>query len=85
MRQCDTACVSKPLLDRPLRLLSWFGWPVFYLKQSDWITSRCACVLLFPLQVDEGLSGQVHDAYILKEITGSDHVPLGIVIKKSDA
>jgi exonuclease III len=42
-------------------------------------------VLLFPLQVDEGLSGQVHDAYILKEITGSDHVPLGIVIKKSDA
>jgi exonuclease III len=33
--------------------------------------------------VTEDLAPQVHDAYILKEITGSDHVPLGIVIKKA--
>lgn len=33
--------------------------------------------------VSEDLAPRVHDAYILKEITGSDHVPLGIVIKKS--
>lgn len=38
----------------------------------------CVCV-----QVSEDLAPNVHDAYILKEITGSDHVPLGIVIKKS--
>jgi hypothetical protein len=37
------------------------------------------------MQVTDDLAPQVHDAYILKEITGSDHVPLGIVIKKQAA
>lgn len=33
--------------------------------------------------VDEALAPHVHDAYILKDVTGSDHCPLGIVIKKT--
>jgi hypothetical protein len=35
-----------------------------------------------PLQVSEELASAVHDSYILKHVTGSDHVPLGIVIKR---
>jgi len=34
-------------------------------------------------QVSDDLAPRVHDAYILKEVTGSDHAPLGIVIKQA--
>lgn len=41
------------------------------------------CVLLASCaQVSSDLAEKVHDSYILKEVTGSDHCPLGIVIKK---
>ncbi|WIA12732.1 hypothetical protein OEZ85_006370 [Tetradesmus obliquus] len=33
--------------------------------------------------VSSDLADKVHDSYILKEITGSDHVPLGLVLKKA--
>jgi exonuclease III len=32
--------------------------------------------------VSQSLAPRVHDSYILKEVTGSDHVPLGVVIRK---
>ena len=31
--------------------------------------------------VSESLWGQVHDCYHLPEVTGSDHCPLGLVLK----
>jgi exonuclease III len=40
-------------------------------------------LLLLLLQVSCGLAGQVHDSYILKDVSGSDHVPLGLVLKKT--
>jgi exonuclease III len=40
-------------------------------------------LLLLLLQVSSGLAGQVHDSYILKDVSGSDHVPLGLVLKKA--
>jgi exonuclease III len=38
----------------------------------------CCC---FCLQVSSALHDKVHDSYILKEVTGSDHVPIGLVVK----
>jgi hypothetical protein len=34
-----------------------------------------------PRQVSEALAPRVHDSFILKEVDGSDHVPLGLVIR----
>lgn len=45
----------------------------------------CTPCVLCCMQVTDDLAAQVHDTYILKEITGSDHVPLGIVIMKQAA
>jgi hypothetical protein len=42
---------------------------------------NAAALLL--LQVSSSLADKVHDSYILKEVTGSDHVPLGLVLKKA--
>lgn len=43
------------------------------------------CLLLVVcVQVTSDLADKVHDSYILKEIKGSDHAPLGIVIKKAE-
>lgn len=33
-------------------------------------------------QASRGIADKVHDSYILKEVTGSDHCPLGVIIKK---
>jgi exonuclease III len=32
--------------------------------------------------VSGDLAPKVHDSYILPDIVGSDHVPLGVIIKK---
>jgi hypothetical protein len=43
----------------------------------------CCCAAVRILhQVSADLAERVHDSYILKDILGSDHVPLGVVIKK---
>lgn len=36
-----------------------------------------------PIQVSQALASQVHDSFILKEVEGSDHVPIGLVLKSS--
>jgi hypothetical protein len=47
-------------------------------------TATCCCYCcFFLLQVSSSLADKVHDSYILKEVTGSDHVPLGLVLKKA--
>jgi exodeoxyribonuclease-3 len=33
--------------------------------------------------VSKALAPRVHDAWILPEVEGSDHVPLGVVIRKA--
>jgi exodeoxyribonuclease III len=32
-------------------------------------------------QVSQALSSRVHDSYMLQDVMGSDHCPLGLVIK----
>jgi exonuclease III len=35
-------------------------------------------------QVSPSLADRVHDSFILKDVLGSDHCPIGLVLKKGE-
>jgi hypothetical protein len=42
---------------------------------------RCAAALRSGPQVSSGMAQQVHDSYTLPDVMGSDHCPIGVIIK----
>ena len=53
------------------------GW----LSNPHWLRLVCVCNTSHMLQVSEPLLAQVHDCFHLKDTLGSDHCPLGLVLK----